>query len=71
MCERFCVGKIGQLVFAYIYVAYTAFCMFIPYGSKLCMHVVKTFEHWQQSADDCLRIFIHGNVLPWVYDTHT
>ena len=58
-------------MFAYIYVAYTAFCMFIPYGSKLCMHVVKTFEHWQQSADDCLRIFIHGNVLPWVYDTHT
>ena len=35
------------------------------------MHVVKTFERWQQSADDCLHIFVHGNVLlPWVYYMH-
>ena len=54
-----------------IYVAHTAFCVFIPYRSKLGMRVVKTFEHWQHSADDCLHIFVHGNVLLlWVYDTH-
>ena len=54
-----------------LYLAHTAFCLFIPYGSKLRMHVVKTFAHQQQSADNCLRIFVHGNMLlPWVYDTH-
>ena len=39
-----------------IYVAHTAFCMFILYISKLRMRVVKNFELRQQSADDCLRI---------------
>ena len=55
---------------AYIYVAHTGFCVFIAYGSKLRMRVVKTFEHQQQSADDCLCIFVHRNVvLPWVCNT--
>ena len=50
---------------------YTAFCIFIPYVSKLRMRVVKTIERQKQSADDCLHIFVHRNVvLPWVYDTH-
>ena len=53
-----------------IYVAHTAFCVFILYGSKLRMRVVKTFELRQQSADDCLRIFVHRDIqLPWVYCT--
>ena len=47
------------------------FCVFIRYGSKLCMRVVKTFGYQCQLADNCLRIFAHENVLlPWVYDTH-
>ena len=58
-------------VFAYIYVAHMAFCVYVQHGSELRMRVVKTFQHRQQSADDCLRIFVHGNVLlPWIYDTH-
>ena len=58
--NRFLVRKIRQSVFAYIYAAHTAFCVFIQYGSEL--RVVKTFERRQQSAVDCLRIFVHGNV---------
>ena len=59
-------------MFAYIYVAHTAFCVYVWHGSELRMRVVKTFERRQQSADDCLRIFVHGDMqLPWVYDTHT
>ena len=35
------------------------------------MPVIKNFEPWQQSADNCLRIFVHGDMqLPWVYDMH-
>ena len=35
------------------------------------MCVVQTFERWQQSAEDCLHIFVHGNVqLTRVSDTH-
>ena len=50
---------------------HTAFCVFIPYGIELRIRVVKTFEHRQQSADDCLHIFIHENMqLPWVSYTH-
>ena len=55
-------------MFAYIHVAHMAFCMFIQYGSELRvrMRVVKTFERRQQSAYDCLRIFLHGNMQhPW------
>ena len=70
-CYHFCVRKIRQSVFAYICVAHTAVCMYVWHESELRMRVVKTFERRQQSADDCLRIFVHGNVLlPWVYDTH-
>ena len=48
-----------------------AFCVFIPYGNKLRMRVIKTFERRQQSADDWLHIFVHGDMqLLWVYDTH-
>ena len=65
-----------------------AFCVFIPYRSKLRMRVINKFlpapyrsklrmrvinkfERRQQSEDDCLCIFVHGNVLlPWVYDKH-
>ena len=50
-----------------INVAHTPFCVFIRDGSELRMRVVKTFEHQQQSADDCLLIFVHGDMqLPWV-----
>ena len=55
----------------YIYIAHMAFCVFIQYGSVLRMRVVKTLEHQQQSADDCLRIFVHENMqLPWVSYMH-
>ena len=38
-------------------------------GCVMCMRIVQTFECLQQSADDSLRIFIHGNMqLPWVSD---
>ena len=48
-------------------------CVYVrsAHGSELRMRVLKTFERWQQSADDCLRIIVHGDMqLPWVYDTH-
>ena len=69
----FRVQKIRQSVFAFIYVAHSAFCVFIQYRSELRMRVVKTLEYWQQSADDCLRIFVHGDMkLPSrVSHTHT
>ena len=32
----------------------------------------KTFQCQQKSAEDCLRLFVHGNKqLPWVSDTQT
>ena len=66
---RFRVRKIRQSVFVYIYVAHMVFCVFIRYLSELRIRVVKTFERWQQSADDCLRIFVHENVqLPWAME---
>ena len=70
VCERFRVRKIRhQFLHIYVYEVHTTFCVIIHYGSKLRMRVVKTFEHRQQSADDYLRIFVHGNMLlPWVYD---
>ena len=50
-----------------INIAHTAFCMFIQYGRELhnvrmLVIVIKTFEHRQQSADDCLHILVHENM---------
>ena len=64
-------------VFAYMYIhsahgVLCAYCVFIQYGSELRMGIIKTFEHQQQSADDCLRIFVHQNKqLQWVSDMYT
>ena len=49
-------------IYVYEYVAHTVFCMFIRYGSELCMRVVKTFGYRRQSADDCLHIFVNKNI---------
>ena len=47
------------------------FWVFIRHGSELRMRVVKTFQHRQQSADDCLGIFVHENMQPpWVSYKH-
>ena len=45
-----------------IYVAHTAFCVFIRYGSELCICVIKTFGYRRQSADDCLCFFVQKNM---------
>ena len=77
-----CMYYVCMYICAYVYVAHTAFWVFIRYGSKLCMRVVKTFGYRRQTADNCLRIFVHKNtqtivlkrnenvLLMWVYDTH-
>ena len=64
----------NQYLRIYVYVAHTVFCMYVCHGSELHnvhMRVVKTLEYRQQSADDCLRIFVHGDMqLLWVSYTH-
>ena len=57
-------------MFAYILVAHTVLCMSVCHGNGLRntvrMRIVNPFERRQQSADDCLCMFVQRNVqLPW------
>ena len=66
-----------------MYVAHAAFCVSVWDGNGLRMRIGKSFQCRQHSADDCLRLFVHGNVqltrvsdtqawtLLLVSDTHT
>ena len=59
-CHRFRVQKVCQLLFAYVYVAHAAFCVYVWDGNGLHLRFGKTFQCRQHSADDCLRLFVHG-----------
>ena len=54
-----------------MYVAHAEFCVSVRDGIGLFLHFRKTFQCQLHSAEDCLRLFVHGNVLlTWVLDTH-
>ena len=55
-----------------MYVANASFCLSVWDGNWLCLRIGITFQCWQHSADNCLRLFIHRNVLlSWVSDMRT
>ena len=55
----------------HMYLAHVAFCVSVWHVNGLRVPIGKTFECRQHSAEDCLRLFVHGNVqLTWVSDTH-
>ena len=65
-----CTKNANHCLNMYVYIEHTAFCVSMWYGSELRMRIIQTFECWQQSSDNCLRIFVHGNMqLPWVMHT--